>query len=111
MRNIMRPWTCLALLLALAGCTPDWPMDRAGTWRLGETGSNDANLRTMIVNPHDLVAGTGEATTLGPEAAAPVTRLLTGKRTPLPQSDVLQLGGSGTPQQQQPAGPGSPVGQ
>jgi hypothetical protein len=85
-------------------------MDRAGTWRLGETGANDANLRTMIVNPHDLVAGTGETTAIGPEAAQPVTRLLTGKRTPLPESNVLQLNVAGAPQQQ-PAGQGSPVGQ
>lgn len=101
----------VVLLLGLAGCTPDWPMDRPGTWHLGPTGANDVNLKTMIVNPHDLVAGAGEANTLGPEAAAPVERLLTGHRTPLPQSSAAQFNQTGGQQQQQPGAQGNSVGQ
>ena len=106
----MRRWFCLLLLLATAGCTPDYPMDKPGTWRLGEVSANDANLRVMIVNPHDLQAGAGESTTLGSEAAPPIRRLLTGKRYPLPASNVLQINASGAPPQQ-PAPGGDNVGQ
>ena len=87
------------LLLTATACTPDYPMDKPGTWRLGETGSNanDANLRTMIVYPRELVAGAGETRALGSEAGAPVHRLLTGRRYPLPASNVLQLELTGQP--------------
>ena len=90
------------LLLSAAACTPDYPMDKAGTWQLPETSANDANLRTMIVNPHDLVAGAGESTTIGAEAGPPVKRLLTGKRYPLPASGVAPINLVNDQQQQQP---------
>lgn len=92
----------LLVLLSAAACTPDYPLDKPGTWRIPETSDNDANLRTMIVNPHDLVAGTGETTTIGSEAGPPVRRLLTGKRYELPASNVLQVNlvGGQQPQQQ-----------
>ena len=39
----------LLLLLCAAGCTsemesPDYPIDKPGTWRIPETNANDANL-------------------------------------------------------------------
>ena len=106
----MRTWPCLLMLVA-AACTPDYPMDKAGTWHVGDLGANEANLQVMIVNPRDLVAGAGETTALGAEAAAPVTRLLTGKRFPLPASDVLQLNLGSVAPEPQPASGGSNVGQ
>ena len=102
----MRRYSFL-LLLAVAGCTPDYPMDKRGTWHLPETSANDANLRAMIVNPQDLVAGVGENTTIGSQAGPPVQRLITGKRTPLPSSGVLQINVVGSPQQQPAQGGGN----
>jgi hypothetical protein len=99
----------LLLLLAAGACTPDYPMDKAGTWSLppDTLGSNDANLRTMLVNPHDLAAGTGEANSKASEAAPPVERLLSGRREQLPASNaaVFQI-------QSQPSAPtgGTPGG-
>jgi len=99
----MGHWRKIVLLLALAACTPDYPLDRAGTWRPDELGSNEANLRPMLVNPHDLIAGVGEDTSRGPAAALPVARLIAGKRQPLPASNAAlfqittqpQSGGAG----------------
>lgn len=88
----------LVLLLPLAACanTPDYPMDRPGTWSPPAVGSNDKNLRTMIADPQDLVAGKGEANSRGTAAAAPVERLNTGKRLPLPTSESSKVyGGTG----------------
>ena len=88
----MHHWPLLLPLLLAAACTPDYPMDRPGTWSLDQAGSaNDANLRAMVANPADLTAGAGEANTLGAEAARPVDRLLAGKRPDLPQSSTLQV--------------------
>ena len=87
----MRRCCCLLMVLAACGCTPDYPFDKPGTWHIPETSSNDDNLRAMIVNPRDLVQGTSDNTTMGPEAAAPVRRLLTGKRYPLPVSTTQQF--------------------
>ena len=94
------------LLLMLGGCDPHQdPIDKPGTWSLPPAGltSNDENLRTMLVNPNDLVAGTGTQTSAGSEAAAPVRRLITGQRAKLPSSegslipssDTSQPGGAG----------------
>ena len=94
------------LLLLLGGCDPHQdPMDKPGTWSLPPAGltSNDENLRTMLVNPNDLVAGTGTNTSTGSEAATPVRRLITGQRAKLPSSersliptnDASQPGGGG----------------
>ena len=59
--------------------------DRPGTWN--PTGDNDANLRAMVANPHDLVEGTGQDASAGAEAAPPVARVLAGKRYPLPTAE------------------------
>lgn len=94
----MRIWPYLLVAISVAACTPDYPMDRPGTWSLGDgPGTNDANLRAMVTDPHDLIAGAGETTSLGHESASPVKRLLTGHRTPLPQVDSLQVDNVGAP--------------
>jgi hypothetical protein len=77
------PWFGLGLLL-LAGCTPDYPLDREGTWSIPPVSANDANLRAQILNPQDLVSGHGEPNVLGTEAVPPVKSLFAGKRPPLP---------------------------
>ncbi len=88
----MSPWWFVLALIAVAGCTPDHPMDKPGTWSLGNSpGSNDANLRAMVASPRDLVIGRGERTSVGPEAAGPVNRLVTGKRTALPVENASVL--------------------
>jgi hypothetical protein len=72
------------IALLVTGCAPDLfdPYTRPGTWR--PSGDNDANLRVMVANPHDLVEGTGQTTTTGATAAPPVARVLAGKAYPLP---------------------------
>jgi hypothetical protein len=91
----MLRWCFAIALLALVGCTADHPMDKPGTWSLGTTPSaNDANLRTMIVTPRDLVRGTGERTSVGREATGPVNRLFTGKRAVLPVESASKLYGA-----------------
>jgi hypothetical protein len=89
----------LVPVLVVAACSPDYPMDKKGTWSLDTwPSSNDSNLRAMVVDPHDLVQGRGEPNSLAVEAAAPVKRLVTGKRYPLPASDVDDLSiGNSTP--------------
>jgi hypothetical protein len=99
----------LLMLLTAAACSPDYPMDKAGTWRIPEVSSNDANLRTLVANPRDLTAGVGDRRTLAAEAGPPVRRLLTGRRYPLPASNVLQVEMVGQPQV--PAQEGPNVGQ
>jgi hypothetical protein len=89
------PLAGIIVALLLAGCTPDWPMDRPGTWSLdSEPSANDANLRTMIVNPRDLVAGSGDDTGVGAESARPVQRLFTGHRAALPATSASSVYGS-----------------
>jgi hypothetical protein len=63
---------CTVILLLLAACAD--PIDRPGTWNPSAK-SNDANLRVMIADPHDLVEGKGHEGSLGAEAAPGVTRL------------------------------------
>jgi hypothetical protein len=60
----------------------------------------------MIVNPHDLVEGSGEAAGIGAEAAPPVARLFEGKRYPLPAQNASTIGVSSQQQQQGAANPG-----
>ena len=97
--------TWLAIALLATGCAPESfdPYQRAGTWTHGT--DNDANLRVMIANPHDLVEGAGDGRSIGAEAAPPVTRLLAGKRYPLPAQNASAVGTSSAPLQQ---GAGSP---
>jgi hypothetical protein len=95
-------WLVVAMLLS--GCASDAfdPYKRAGTWTHGT--DNDANLRAMIVDPHDLVEGSGQAGSIGAEAAPPVQRLFEGKRYPLPAQNASMIGVSS--QQQGAANPG-----
>lgn len=92
-------WTrSFCLLLLLAGCdgnplTGD-PMRQPGTW--APTADNDANLRVMVADPRDLVAGRGEPTSPGSEAAPPVHLLLSGKRAPLPSTSASAIGDTST---------------
>lgn len=98
----------LVLLLGVAGCTAD-PFERPGTWSLpyGSINSNDANLRVMLQDPRDLVAGRGEEASLGAEASPPVRRLVTGRRPPLPRANASNVGSGPGPGQQQQTGPES----
>lgn len=98
-------WLIIALLVT--GCTPESfdPYKRPGTWM--PTGDNDANLRVMVANPHDLVKGTGQGTTSGAEAAPPVARLLAGKPYPLPSLNASTISISAQPQQQGASNPNS----
>lgn len=86
----------LCTLLALAACSTmplaSDPFKQPGTW--SETGVNDANLRAMVADPHDLVAGKDAPNGLAVEAVPPVTRLLSGQRTGL-SSGAFSAGSSG----------------
>jgi hypothetical protein len=101
----MRRLSWLVVATLLAGCASDSfdPYKRAGTWTHGT--DNDANLRVMITNPHDLVEGAGQGTSIGAEAAPPVARLLAGKRYPLPAQNASMIGATSEPQQQGAANP------
>jgi hypothetical protein len=86
------------LLFALGACTPDYPLDRPGTWNVpsGTLGSNDTNLRAMVVDPRDLTEGASADGSEGYEAVAPVRRLITGRRPALPNlnaSTIDAIGG------------------
>ena len=78
------PWGLL-LLLPLGACAgnglTDDPINRPGTW--APTGINDANLRAMVADPRDLVAGKDAANGLAVEAVPPVGLLFSGKRQAL----------------------------
>lgn len=84
----------LLLLLTMAGCASSEQFERPGTWKLPPTGhaANDANLRVMLVNPHDLVAGANEPASLGSEAVRPIELLLRGQRKKLPNVNAAPIG-------------------
>src|SRR3954465_14811766 len=82
-------WLVVALLVAGCAYDPYDPYLRPGTWN--PTGVNDANLRAMVANPHDLVEGTGQGASSGAEAAPPVARVLAGKRYPLPKLNAADI--------------------
>ena len=100
-------WLTGALLVA--GCDTaalNDPYLRPGTYN--PTGVNDANLRAMVANPHDLVQGEGTGVSVGAEAAPPVARMLAGKRYPLPQLNAASVDIiANQPQQQGSANPSS----
>jgi hypothetical protein len=98
-------WFLVALLVT--GCAYDMsdPYVRPGTWN--PTANNDANLRVMVANPHDLVEGTGQGASAGAVAAPPVARLLAGKRYPLPTLNASDINVTTEPAQQGAANPGS----
>jgi hypothetical protein len=97
MSQLMRLRIPFLLLLALAGCASSEQFERPGTWKLPPTGqgANDANLRTMIVNPHDLIAGVDEPGSVATEAVHPIDLLMTGRRRPLPNVNASSIGASG----------------
>ncbi len=100
------------LCLLLAACQQD-PVNNPGTWKLPSKGltSNDENLRAMVVNPQDLVAGTGDQTGEGVNAARAARRELTGHRAPLLNGNVsLSNGGSQQGQSGQQSGGGTGAG-
>jgi hypothetical protein len=98
-------WLIGALLVT--GCDASYltdPYQRPGTYN--PTGVNDANLRAMVANPHDLVEGTGAGVTTGATAAPPVARVLAGKRYPLPTLNAASVDIiANQPQQQGPDNP------
>ena len=102
----MRAIAATLLLLAVAGCTD--PFDRPLTWSLPPTGlsSNDNNLRAMLVNPGDAVAGVGEDTSVAPLSERPVELLMSGRRRPLPFVNASEVGAGQQQQQQQQQQPG-----
>jgi hypothetical protein len=112
-RGILRRGPWLFLALTVAACTPEYPLDRPGSWSIEQYGgsANDANLRAMVANPRDLIAGTGETNSLGAEASPPVTRLHSRQRTPLINLDTLDVNLVQAPQQPQPAQGGGNAGQ
>lgn len=80
----------MAMLLALGACSlAPFRQDQfaePGTW--APTGDNAANLRAMVANPHDLIAGQPMDGVVGAEAAGPVARLMAGKRPLLPNTSA-----------------------
>jgi hypothetical protein len=97
----MRALLCLTVLFAVAGCQePNDPFQRSNTWSV--TGANEANLKVMVADPHDLIAGRGESDTLSADAVPPVQRLRTGKRFPL--SAETATSGMSAPQSQNQSG-------
>jgi hypothetical protein len=101
----MPRWYWLIVFVLLASCTD--PMEQPGTWNVSTSHSNDANLRVMVANPHDLVKGMGQETSTGAEAAPPVARLLAGKRYPLPVENTSSISSAPQAQPQGSANPGS----
>jgi hypothetical protein len=97
----------LLVVLLVTGCAYDMsdPYRRPGTWN--PVADNDANLRVMVANPHDLVEGTGQGASAGAEAASPVARLLAGKRYSLPTLNASDINVTSEPAQQGAANPGS----
>jgi hypothetical protein len=93
--------------LFVAGCDSYLtdPYLRPGTYN--PTGDNDANLRAMVANPHDLVEGTPLGLAGGAEAAPPVARVLAGKRYPLPNLNAAEIDVFGQTAAQGSANPGS----
>jgi hypothetical protein len=105
----MHPTIWLIGALLVAGCDSYLadPYQRPGTYN--PTGVNDANLRVMVANPHDLVEGTGTGASTGAQAGPPVARVLAGKRYPLPQLNAADVDiiSNQPPPQQGPANPNS----
>lgn len=83
-----------ALLLAaflMSGCAydPFDPYQVPGTWR--PLGSNEQNLRAMLVRPTDLDGGVNDPGADGQRAAAAVERLRADRVKRLPDSGVSQV--------------------
>ncbi len=90
---MVRPATPVILLaLGLAACA-ETDFDRPYTWQA--EGTNDRNLRAMVVDPAHLDRGVGAATDRGQQGAAAVRALEAGQRPALPAglSDIGAGGG------------------
>lgn len=87
----------IVMVLALSGCANPFTQDQfaePGTWQ--PTNDNDANLRAMVANPHDLVAGEPMEGVTGPAAENPITKLYAGKREKLPSTEASSVYGTGS---------------
>ncbi len=100
-RSLLGLW--LPILLAACGADPGDPYTRAGTWRPERV--NDANLRAMVADPHDLIIGRDAPSTAGQTAAVAVARLRADRVKPLPDSGLAKVVITGTPQAAQAGGP------
>ena len=95
----------LLLLLAIAGCDRTDPYLRQDVWR--PKGTNDANLRAMVVVPSDLVFATPAAPSDGSLAAAALTRLRRDNARPLLDSGlagIMPVSGGSPPAVAPPSG-------
>lgn len=97
----MRIRTMLLATALIGGCAQIDPFQREGMWR--PSGANEANLRAMVVDPGHLVVGVGSERADGQVAAAAVDRLRRDRVRPLPDSAIVQIGGTGS-------GPAAPAG-
>ncbi len=97
MNPVMSLWMPIVLLLTLAGCDSSEQFEKPGSWKLPPTGqgSNDANLRTMIADPHDLIVGTSEPGSPAAEAVRPVDLLMTGQRKKAAAINASNIGSTG----------------
>ena len=77
------------LLLLPAGCAAEDPLTRPGLWQ--PTGANEANLRAMIADPDDLVAGAADRRADGAVVAAAVARYRAGKLKDLPDAAASRV--------------------
>ena len=96
--------------LALTACAQD-PFERPNTWspaRAPSGSSNNANLRTMVADPQDLVAGSGAPNSSAAIAAPAVRRLLEGRRPPLPTTSTNNIQGYSGSQGGAPAASSAP---
>ncbi len=99
----------LCLLGTLAGCGPQYEIDRPGTWRA--TGANERNLRAMAADPRDLGYGQASLTERGNVASRAVTRILIDRRRPLMNASLSRVSPSGDTQDTPLAsGGGAPTG-
>lgn len=83
MTRLCRQYRSAILLLAigLPSCASTDPLTREGVWH--PSGSNEQNLRVMVVDQHDLLFGRGEPGSDGAEAAVAIQRLRAGKVKPI----------------------------
>jgi type IV pilus biogenesis protein CpaD/CtpE len=81
---------CLvALILAVAGCEATDPYHREGVWRPND--ANEANLRSMVAVPSDLVLGASSLDGDGQQAAKALDRVRNDKMRALPDSAVAKI--------------------
>ena len=82
----------LLLLLLLAGCAGGGGDDylRPGTWQ--PAGTNDVNLRAMLVDPAHAVRGVAAPNERGQAGSAAVFRLEQDRRRPLPDARASRIG-------------------